>query len=276
MRWNHPHKGILAPGTFIDALGESAAAAEMGKWILITACKAAASWRSEGLPDVRIAVNLFQEQFRSGTLLADVEQALFESGLPSEALELEITENIALDYDEAVLAPLKSLRAQGVGIAFDDFGTGFASLSYLTKYPLTRIKIDRSFVQKISERSSSEDTAIVRSIIAMASNLGLEVTAEGVETSAQSSFLQAEGCHELQGFLLSKPLPGNVFEQFLTSRRSHPVSADVAFQTRRVANSPQSRVGPRVMACLLRQPALPAPSPPTPPSCSRSRIPASA
>src|SRR5260221_525135 len=200
---------------FVDALGESAVAIETGRWILTDACKTAACWRAKGLPPIRMGVNLFPAQFRNGSLLLDVEQALSESGLPPDALELEITENIALGREEGTLAPLKALRARGVGIAFDDFGTGYASLSYLTRYPLTRIKIDRSFIQKIGEQSAAEDTAIVRSIIVMGRNLGLEVIAEGVETTAQADFLKAEGCPELQGFLFSKPLPANAFEHYL-------------------------------------------------------------
>jgi diguanylate cyclase (GGDEF)-like protein/PAS domain S-box-containing protein len=220
LRWHHPDRGILAPGAFIDALCESAVAIETGRWILATACKTAASWRAKGLPPIRMGVNLFPAQFRNGSLLQDVEYALSESGLPPEALELEITENIALGREEGTLAPLKALRAKGIGIAFDDFGTGYASLSYLTRYPLTRIKIDRSFIQKIGTQSAREDTAIVRSIIVMGRNLGLEVIAEGVETAAQADFLEAQGCHELQGFLFSKPLPADAFEYFLQSRAS--------------------------------------------------------
>jgi diguanylate cyclase (GGDEF)-like protein/PAS domain S-box-containing protein len=218
LRWHHPDRGILAPGAFIDALSESAVAIETGRWILTTACKAAASWRAKGLPPIRMGVNLFPAQFRSGSLLQDVENALSESGLPPEALELEITENIALGHEEGTLSPLKALRAKGIGIAFDDFGTGYASLSYLTRYPLTRIKIDRSFIQQIGTQSVGEDTAIVRSIIVMGRNLGLEVIAEGVETTAQADFLKVQGCHELQGFLFSKPLPADAFEHFLRSR----------------------------------------------------------
>jgi diguanylate cyclase (GGDEF)-like protein/PAS domain S-box-containing protein len=215
LRWRHPERGILSPGAFIDALAENAVAPEVGRWILRTACATAASWRDAEGNGPNIAVNLFPAQFRSGTLVQDVEQALAESGLPPEALELEITENIALDHDDSVLTPLVQLRAKGVSIAFDDFGTGYASLSYLTRYPLTRIKIDRSFVQKIADSEALEDTAIVRSIIAMASNLGLAVTAEGVETPTQAGFLRAEGCHDLQGFLFSKPLPAEKFRRFL-------------------------------------------------------------
>jgi diguanylate cyclase (GGDEF)-like protein len=217
LRWHHPARGILAPAAFIDALCESAVAIEASRWILTTACKTAASWRAKGLPPIRMGVNLFPAQFRNGSLLQDVEQALSESGLAPEALELEITENIALGREEGTLSPLKALRAKGIGIAFDDFGTGYASLSYLTRYPLTRIKIDRSFIQKIDTQSAGEDTAIVRSVIVMGRNLGLEVIAEGVETTAQADFLKAEGCHELQGFLFSKPLSSDAFECYLRS-----------------------------------------------------------
>jgi diguanylate cyclase (GGDEF)-like protein/PAS domain S-box-containing protein len=227
LRWRHPDRGILAPGAFIDALCESAVAIETGRWILTTACKTAATWRAKGLPPIRMGVNLFPAQFRNGSLLQDVEVALSESGLPPEALELEITENIALGREEATLCPLKALRAKGIGIAFDDFGTGYASLSYLTRYPLTRIKIDRSFVQKIGTQSTGEDTAIVRSIIVMGRNLGLEVIAEGVETAAQAEFLKAEGCHELQGFLFSKPLSADAFEDFLKSGVFSGSEADI-------------------------------------------------
>lgn len=217
IRWHHPVRGVLAPSAFIDALAESAVVLDVGRWILRVACQHAAFWRENGLPTFRIGINLFPAQFRYGTLLDDVELALFESGLPAEALELEITENIALGSDDAMLFALSALRAKGVNIAFDDFGTGYASLSYLTKYPLTRIKIDRSFVQGITKQSNAEDTAIVRSIITMARNLKLKVTAEGVETAAQTTFLRSEGCDELQGFFFSKPLPGNEFEKLFGS-----------------------------------------------------------
>ena len=146
------------------------------------------------------------------------------TALPPDALELEITENIALGNDEAVLASLRSLRAIGVGLAFDDFGTGYASLSYLMRYPLTRIKIDRSFVRKIGEKPLAEDTAIVRSIITMGHNLGFAVTAKGIETVDQAAFLQAKRCDEAQGFFYAKPLPAEQFEAFLGSTRRAALS----------------------------------------------------
>jgi diguanylate cyclase (GGDEF)-like protein/PAS domain S-box-containing protein len=221
LRWRHPERGILGPGMFIQAISESPIVLEVGRWILRTACAKAAAWRATGLPPVRIGVNLFPAQFSDGTLLSDVEFALRETGLPAEALELEITENIALGNDETVLEHLNALRAKGISFAFDDFGTGFASLSYLTRYPIARIKIDQSFVRKISARS--ENTAIVRSIIIMAHNLGLQVIAEGVETPDHAAFLHAEGCDEVQGFLYAKPLANADFEAYL---RSNQVGSD--------------------------------------------------
>jgi len=219
LRWQHPTRGVVSPSVFIEALAESAISLEVGRWILATACRSAVSWRESGLGNLRVAVNLFAVHFRQGTLLQDVKDALHQSGLPPQALELEITENIALFQDEALLSPLRELRAMGVSVAFDDFGTGYASLSCLTSYPLTRIKIDRSFVQKASVDSAPEDSAIVRSIMALARNLNLDVTAEGVETLAQATFLRQESCQELQGYLFSKPLPADAFEELLSSHR---------------------------------------------------------
>jgi diguanylate cyclase (GGDEF)-like protein/PAS domain S-box-containing protein len=216
LRWNHPAKGILAPGAFIETLAESSIAPGVGRWIIRTACERIAAWRSRGLALNRMSVNLFPCQLRDETLLPDIDGILRETGLPPELLEIEITENVALDYDEAS-AVLQKLRDMGIKLAFDDFGTGYASLSYLTRFPLSRIKIDRSFVGKITD--DAEDAAIVRSLISMAHNLGLEVIAEGVETTGQAAFLLNEGCEEAQGFLYAKPLAADGFEVFLRTHR---------------------------------------------------------
>ena len=181
MRWRHPVAGILAPGTFIDTLAASAIAPEVSRWIIHTACSKTAAWRAQGLQLSRIAVNLFPTQLGDDTLLHDLDEALRDTGLPAEVLELEITENVALDFGDA--AVLQKIHDRGIKLAFDDFGTGYASLSYLTRFPLSRIKIDRSFIGKITDDAG--DAAIVRSLIAMAHNLGLEVIAEGVETTAR-------------------------------------------------------------------------------------------
>jgi diguanylate cyclase (GGDEF)-like protein/PAS domain S-box-containing protein len=215
IRWRHPERGILAPGLFIDTLAASSIAPAVSRWIVETACAATAKWRADGLPLGRIGVNLFPNQLGDVTLLADIDRVLEMTGLPAEALELEITENVALNFEDAEV--LQKLRDKGLMLAFDDFGTGYASLSYLTRFPLARIKIDRSFVAKITDDAG--DAAIVRSLIAMAHNLGLEVIAEGVETEAQAEFLLKEQCQEAQGFLYGRPMPASEFEAFLRSRR---------------------------------------------------------
>jgi diguanylate cyclase (GGDEF)-like protein/PAS domain S-box-containing protein len=216
LRWRHPQRGVLAPRVFLEALADSSIATDVGRWIIHAACAQASAWRDAGLPLGRIGVNLFPVQLQGDALLRDVEAALAQSGLPGEALELEITENVALNH-EAAIDQLRKLSARGVKLAFDDFGTGYASLSYLTRYPLARIKIDHSFVRNITD--DGQHAAIVRSLIAMAHNLDLEVIAEGVETTAQAAFLLAERCEEAQGFLYAKPLPGCEFESYL--RTSH-------------------------------------------------------
>ena len=216
LRWRHPVKGILLPGAFIDTLAESSSASTVGRWIIQTACSKTAAWRAMGLPLGRIAVNLFPAQLRDDGLLKDIDDALRETGLLAENLEIEITENIALEYERAEEI-LHSLHERGVKLASDDFGTGYASLSYLTKFPFSRIKIDCSFMKDITE--NVENAAIVRSLISMARNLGLKVIAEGIETREQATFLLNERCEEAQGFLYSKPLSAAEFETFLRMRR---------------------------------------------------------
>jgi diguanylate cyclase (GGDEF)-like protein/PAS domain S-box-containing protein len=216
LRWRHPQRGLLAPGAFIEILAKSAIAPQVGRWIIRAACERMSCWHACGFSLERVAVNLFPAQLQDDGLLRDIQDALQRSGLPPRALELEITENVALDWKNAT-EPLQKLCAQGVKLAFDDFGTGYASLSYLTRLPLSRIKIDRSFVRRITE--GGQDAAIVRSLIAMAHNLDLAVIAEGVETEEQAVFLRDECCEEAQGFLYAAPLPANDFEEYLRRER---------------------------------------------------------
>jgi EAL domain-containing protein (putative c-di-GMP-specific phosphodiesterase class I) len=179
--------------------------------VLDEACAQAALWRRSGADAFRIAVNLFGAQFRVGDLAADVFAALERHGLPPEALELEVTENIALGHDDVVLETLRTLHKHGVGIAFDDFGTGYGSLSLLKQYPVTRIKIDKSFVQGML--SSKRDASVVQAVLDMARNFELATIAEGIETPAQASHLQAIGCEEAQGYLFGKPMPARQFAE---------------------------------------------------------------
>jgi diguanylate cyclase (GGDEF)-like protein len=232
LRWRHPVAGILAPGSFIDTLAASAIANEVSGWIINTACCKTAAWRAQGLALGRIAINLFPRQLGDDAVLQDLDETLRNTGLPAETLELEITENVALDFEDASV--LRKIHARGIKLAFDDFGTGYASLSYLTHFPLARIKIDRSFVGKITDDAG--DAAIVRSLIAMAHNLGLEVIAEGVETPAQAAFLIGQKCEEAQGYLYSKPLPAADFEAYL---RNHPIADAAANSAKPITRDPK-------------------------------------
>lgn len=213
IRWHHPERGILSPAAFLPALEGGPLAATVGSWILNEACAQAAYWRRSGAPGFRIGVNLFGAQFRVGDLVTEVMETLMRHGLPAEALELEVTENIVLDNDDIVLEILQRLNKQGVGIAFDDFGTGYASLSLLKSYPLSRIKIDQSFVRGIL--TSKRDASVIRAIIDMAKSFDLETIAEGIETEAEYNYLRNEKCDEGQGYLFGKPMTALQFELLL-------------------------------------------------------------
>ncbi|WP_042425224.1 putative bifunctional diguanylate cyclase/phosphodiesterase [Comamonas granuli] len=213
IRWRHPQRGLLSPAAFLPALEGGPLAAVVGYWVLDEACAQAALWRRRGARDFRIGVNLFGAQFRVNDLAQEVVSALHRHGLPAQALELEITENIVLDSDDLVLAALQRTRAHGVGIAFDDFGTGYASLSLLKRYPLSRIKIDRSFVQSLLE--SEQDATLIRAILDISRSFGLETIAEGIEEAPQLQRLLEFGCDEGQGYLFSAPVPADEFTTLL-------------------------------------------------------------
>ena len=211
LRWRHPAKGLLNPAAFLSTLEASPLAVPVGEWVLRQACQQTAYWRTMGHPDFGIAVNLFGAQFRKGNLAGIVIDLLEETGLSPQALELEITENIILRHDDVITAPLVELRKAGVGIAFDDYGTGYASLSLLKRYPLSKLKIDQTFIQAIEE--SDEDAAIVQAVIYLGNRLGLTVTAEGIETEDQCRRLKEKGCPQAQGYLFGRPMPAHEFEQ---------------------------------------------------------------
>jgi EAL domain-containing protein (putative c-di-GMP-specific phosphodiesterase class I) len=213
IRWRHGVNGLVAPGTFISLAEEIGFIVPLGEWAIRQACATAAKWPG----NLKVAVNLSPVQFRGSGLIEVVVGALAASGLPAERLELEITENILLVDSEATLSTLYQLRALGVRIAMDDFGTGYASLSYLQSFPFDKIKIDRSFVKDIAEGVGSLN--IVRAVTAMATGLGMATTAEGVETWEQLEAVRAEGCTEMQGYLFSKPLPPDEVQKFLRKWR---------------------------------------------------------
>ena len=228
LRWHHPERGIVSPVNFIPVAEETGLIVPLGLWVLETACAQAAAWHSEGLADLRISVNLSVRQFRDHNLARHVAEVLERSGLPADRLELEITESAIMENAEQAIEVLRALRDQGIHIAIDDFGTGYSSLAYLKRFPVGRLKIDRSFVMDLE--SDTNDVAIARSIVALAQALGLSVTAEGVETPAQLEMLKTFGCAEGQGYLFSRPLTADALRAFLrpsalpsaTAQTPHP------------------------------------------------------
>ena len=204
IRWNHP-TGRVSPVKFIPVAEDTGLIVQVGEWALTAACMEAAAWPN----GVKVAVNVSPIQFRSPLLVPAVQAALARSGLPAARLELEITESVLMADSEATLATLHRLRKLGVRISMDDFGTGFSSLGYLRSFPFDKIKIDQSFVRDLTALGSSGDNAqaIVRAITGLGSNLGMRITAEGVETAAQLDHVRREGCSEVQGYLLSRPAP---------------------------------------------------------------------
>ncbi|WP_457153769.1 putative bifunctional diguanylate cyclase/phosphodiesterase, partial [Mesorhizobium sp. P5_C1] len=197
MRWHSPTRGTVAPDNFIPVAEETGLIVPLGEWALRKACVAAASW-----PSLRIAVNVSAVQLKSGGFARSVISALAFSGVPASRLELEITETVLMDESETVLKTLRQLRGLGIRIALDDFGTGYSSLGYLRRFPVDKIKIDRSFIRDIGNRDTA---AIVRTIIGLGAELGITVTAEGVETEMQFDFLRVNGCVEAQGYLIGLP-----------------------------------------------------------------------
>jgi diguanylate cyclase (GGDEF)-like protein/PAS domain S-box-containing protein len=209
LRWRHPQRGMISPADFIPVAEDIGLIVALGEWVLREACTEAAKWPA----DVKVAVNLSPVQFRSRNLVQVVISALAHSGLSPRRLELEITESLFLAETEANLAILHQLRELGVSISMDDFGTGYSSLSYLRSFPFDKIKIDRSFVKDLAQRSDC--VAIVRAISGLGRSLNITTTAEGVETVDQLDWLRAEGCNEVQGFLFSPARPADEVEALL-------------------------------------------------------------
>ncbi|MEM8853000.1 MAG: EAL domain-containing protein, partial [Pseudomonadota bacterium] len=216
IRWRHPERGLLAPSEFLPVLSSMPLSRSVDEWVLDVGCRQTSVWRDVAPKNFRLGVNLFKSQLRSGGLYDMVRSALERSGLPPEGLELEITEDTMLRPEFGVKGPLPRLRDLGVSIAFDDYGTGYASLSQLKDYPVTRLKIDRSFVANICQ--SEEDRAVVLAVLYLGRSYGLEVIAEGVEDKDQLGVLNRHGCVEVQGYLFGKPMPADAFDQLLRTQ----------------------------------------------------------
>jgi diguanylate cyclase (GGDEF)-like protein len=216
LRWRHPELGVIAPGRFIPIAEDTGLIVPIGQWVLFEACRQNRAWQTQGLAHIPVAVNISSQQFR--THLADtIVKILDQTGLDARYLELELTEGVVMHSTEMTLSTLRSLRAMGVAISIDDFGTGYSSLSYLKRFPINKLKIDRSFTRDIIV--DPDDRAIATAIISMSHNLRLRVIAEGVETAEQLQVLREQGCDEAQGYFFSRPLPAAAFAETLRSGR---------------------------------------------------------
>ncbi len=217
LRWRHPERGLLPPSEFLFAAESAAVSEAISRWVLRTACRTVADWRTRHGSDLRVAVNLTARAFEDRKLTAIVKEVLDETGLPPGALELEITETMALLQVTDPSSILAELRAQGTRVAVDDFGTGYSSLSYLRELPIEIVKLDSSFIRDLGRRP--RDSRIVGAVIQLAHGLGMEVVAEGVEEEGQMAVLEMLHCDRMQGYLFSRPLPAPAFESLLESAR---------------------------------------------------------
>jgi diguanylate cyclase (GGDEF)-like protein len=217
IRWRHPQRGLISPNEFIPLAEDSGLIGPIGGWVVREACRQAKAWQRKGLPQVRVAVNLSASQFRQKNLLATIRQALLDADLDPSYLEVELTESAVMTNPEESVSILEQLSKMGVLVSVDDFGTGYSSMSYLRRFPIDKLKIDRGFISEIMTRP--DDASIVRAIVSLAHSLRLKVVAEGVETPDQLDFLKTLGCDQYQGFHFSTPVSAADFEELLRRQR---------------------------------------------------------
>jgi EAL domain-containing protein (putative c-di-GMP-specific phosphodiesterase class I) len=213
LRWRNPELGLISPDQFIPIAEETGLIVSIGNWVIETVCRDLATWSAQGLPLVRVPINISSRQLADRALVGVVAQALAANQLSAACIELEVTERLLLEQSPRTIDLLGELRAMGLRLSIDDFGTGYSSMSYLTSFPFDVLKIDRSFIAKVTERS--QDGALTQAIVAMAHSLDLEVVAEGVETVGQMTFLQRTGCDFAQGYLFARPLAADGFAKLL-------------------------------------------------------------
>jgi diguanylate cyclase (GGDEF)-like protein len=224
IRWRHPERGLVSPAAFIPLAEECGLIGPIGEWVLREACRQGRAWQQAGLSPVRIAVNVAASQFRAGDLVETIHQALADAELEARFLEVELTESAVMSDPEESIKILEQLSEMGVLVSVDDFGTGYSSMSYLRRFPIDQLKIDRSFLSEITARS--DDASIVGAIVSLAHNLRLKVVAEGVETVAQLDLLKTLGCDQYQGYQFSPPVPAAEFESLM--RGVYANGADLA------------------------------------------------
>ncbi|TFH58743.1 MAG: EAL domain-containing protein, partial [Candidatus Zixiibacteriota bacterium] len=221
LRWRHPVHGLLNPGGFIELAEETGLIASITDWVLIEACTFMAEWRTMGFLDLRLAVNFSPSEFDRNDVVERICSQIDRYNIPGENFEIEITENLLLSETVGVVEKMRSLRSRGIRIAIDDFGTRYSSLNYLRSFPISAIKIDQSFVRDLSERHGT--SPIISAIVGIARGFGLQLLAEGIETSDQMNILRDLGCEEMQGFLFSRPVPGREIKGLLSENSWCPV-----------------------------------------------------
>ncbi|XKG48705.1 EAL domain-containing protein [Halomonas sp.] len=225
IRWHHPERGIISPEVFIPLAEHTGQIIPLGHWILRRACQEVAAMRAEGGLVVPVAVNISSLQFRRDGFLEDVREALNDTDLPPELLELEVTESVLLDGAESAIELISALKAMGIRVALDDFGTGFSSLSYLRDLPIHKLKLDQAFIKDIGTNRSN--VAIVQGIITMAHHLDLVVVAEGIEALEQQQDLTRRHCDLLQGFYFARPMPLEAIMALPNRLPAHSVSGEL-------------------------------------------------
>ncbi|HKJ04062.1 MAG TPA: EAL domain-containing protein [Geopsychrobacteraceae bacterium] len=218
LRWTDPDKGLIPPDKFIPVAEKTGLIGPIGEWVLRSACLQNKKWQQEGYPELRIAVNLSAYQFQKTDLADTVDLILKETGMSPNCLELELTESMLMENAETNILTLTDLKVRNILLSIDDFGTGYSSLSYLKNFPVDRIKIDQTFIGQICSQKS--DASIIKAIIAMAQSLQLKVVAEGVETIEQLAFLKANGCDEVQGYYLGRPMSPGTFLTFMKDKHT--------------------------------------------------------
>ena len=216
IRWKHPIEGMMSPAKFIPIAEETGLIVALGEWIVRTGCEQAKRWQEQGLPPITMAINLSSREFKEEGFSKKVIEIINKTGLEAKYVELELTESILIENETSVRMALSDFKKEGISLSIDDFGTGYSSLSYLKRFPIDKLKIDQSFVRDITV--DENDATLVKAIISMALALGLKTIAEGVETQEQLDFLRNEGCEEIQGYLLGRPMSAEQIEDFLKNR----------------------------------------------------------
>ncbi len=216
LRWRHTERGVINPNDFIPVAESTGLIVSLGEWALREACTQCVAWRKAGLPPIPVAVNLSPVQFKRAGLTSTVTQVIEETGIEPGCLMLEITESVMMDKTASVTDQMQALHALGLRLAIDDFGSGYSSLAYLSRFPVDKLKIDGSFMDNVLD--DADTAAIVKAIISLGQSLNLTVVAEGVENDDQLAFLRAQGCDEIQGDHFSPPLPADAFAAWYRKR----------------------------------------------------------